>query len=134
MVVKMNHLLAGSVVGKEIANRFFLSFLFSFPKQLGLWELCEVLKDQTYVHQMECFMQDLVAWRAYYGLTAFPIVPNAAFYGNVTAMLMNAGKEITLICVLYGTCCTRDRHFQCRSTCKTVCSYTTNRPHCTSML
>ena len=52
-----------------------------------------MLKDQTYVHQMECFMQDLVAWRAYYGLTAFPIVPNAAFYGNVTAMLMNAGNK-----------------------------------------
>ena len=55
-----------------------------------------MLKKQTYVHQMECFMQDLVAWRTYYGLTAFPIVPKAAFYGNVTAMLMNAGKEIRL--------------------------------------
>ena len=91
----MDHFLAVSVFGKQIANRFCFSCSL-FPKQLGLWELCEVLKKQTYVHQMECFMQDLVAWRAYYGLTAFPIVPKAAFYGNVTAMLMNAGKEIRL--------------------------------------
>jgi hypothetical protein len=129
----MNHFLAVAVFGKQIANRFCFSCSL-FPKQLGLWELCEVLKKQTYVHQMECFMQDLVAWRAYYGLTAFPIVPKAAFYGNVTAMLMNAGKEDPYDGDACCTCCTRGVTFNTDPPIKTTLSSTISPPHYTSVL
>ena len=56
-------------------------------EQQAMYNLCNVLKTQPYVHSIECFIHDLVRWRKYYGLSEFPIALKEQYYGNITAMM-----------------------------------------------
>ena len=66
-------------------------FDFAAPaSQSAFLSLCKAFNTtdtRAWVHDIDCIMQDLIDYRAYFGQEEFPIAPASAFWGNLSAML-----------------------------------------------
>jgi hypothetical protein len=78
-----------TIKGKVVWNPS--GFDFAVPtSQSSFLSLCRAFNTsgaRTWIHGVDCVMQDLIDYRAYFGLNDFPILPVSAFWGNLTAML-----------------------------------------------